>query len=217
LNRGEKLALAGFFLTEGIMQMTSADEIFTAIQNDPENEKYTKQGIQPLYYVDPQATILLISQAPSRKAQESMVFWDDASGQRLRDWMGVTTDEFYHSGKIAVLPLDFYYPGKGKQGDLPPRKGFAEKWHEPLLKLMPNIQLTLLIGQYAQRYYLGRKRQKTLTETVAHYQDYLPDYFPLVHPSPLNYGWLNHHPWFGERVVPALRERVRESFEWRSV
>jgi len=186
----------------------TADEIYQAIQADPQNQKLTLQGIQPLYHVDPDAEILLISQAPSRQAQAMMTFWDDASGDRLRDWMGVTKDQFYHSGKIAVLPLDFYYPGKQPHGgDLPPRKGVADKWHPALLKLMPKIQLTVLIGAYAQKAYLPT-RPKTLTATVAHYADYLPDYFPLVHPSPLNYGWLKQHPWFMTVVVPVLRQRV---------
>ena len=186
----------------------TADEIYQAIQADPQNQKLTLQGIQPLYHVDPDAEILLISQAPSRQAQAMMTFWDDASGDRLRTWMGVTKDQFYHSGKIAVLPLDFYYPGKQPHGgDLPPRKGVADKWHPALLKLMPKIQLTVLIGAYAQKAYLPT-RPKTLTATVAHYADYLPDYFPLVHPSPLNYGWLKQHPWFMTVVVPVLRQRV---------
>lgn len=187
----------------------SADDIFQAIQADSMNQSFTAQGILPLYHVDAHAEILLVSQAPSRQAQASMTFWDDASGNRLRDWMGVTKDEFYNSGKVAVLPLDFYYPGKHAHGgDLPPRKGFAEKWHAPLLALMPNIKLTLLIGQYAQKAYLP-KREKTLTATVAHYQDYLPAYFPLVHPSPLNYGWMHQHPWFVDDVVPELQAQVR--------
>ena len=174
------------------------------------NHDFTQQGMLPLYHVEPQAEILLVSQAPSRQAQASMTFWDDASGNRLRDWMGVTKDQFYHSGKLAVLPLDFYYPGKHEHGgDLPPRKGFADKWHQPLLELMPQIKLTLLIGQYAQKYYLPQ-REKTLTATVAHYRDYLPAYFPLVHPSPLNYGWMNHHPWFMTDVVPELQARVHQ-------
>lgn len=190
--------------------MQTAAEIFQAVQDDPQNQVFTEQGIQPLYHVEPGAEILLVSQAPSRRAQASMTFWDDASGNRLRDWMGVTKDQFYHSGKVAVLPLDFYYPGKHAHGgDLPPRKGFADKWHAPLLELMPNIKLTLLIGQYAQKYYLP-KCEQTLTATVAHYQDYLPDYFPLVHPSPLNYGWLHQHPWFLDSVVPKLQARVKQ-------
>ena len=162
----------------------------------------------PLYQIEPAAEILIISQAPSRKAQESMTFWNDPSGDRLRDWMGLTTDQFYHSGKIAVMPLDFYFPGKGVHGDLPPRKGFAEKWHAPLLALMPNIRLTLLIGQYAQKYYLQKHRQTNLTLTVQHYADYLPQYFPLVHPSPLNYGWFKRNSWFDQEVVPVLQTRI---------
>lgn len=190
--------------------MPSAQTIFQAIQRDPQNALFTQQGVQPLYQVLPQARILIVSQAPSKKAQQAMIFWHDPSGDRLRRWMGVSAAEFYHAGKIAVLPLDFYYPGKGKHGDLPPRKGFAEKWHQPLLALMPHIQLTLLIGQYAQRYYLGTAREKTLTATVQHYQTYLPRYFPLVHPSPLNYGWLHRNPWFETMVVPELQKRVRQ-------
>ncbi|WP_125706568.1 uracil-DNA glycosylase family protein [Lacticaseibacillus daqingensis] len=191
--------------------MDKADEIFKAIQADPANAAYTAAGIQPLYHIEASATVLLISQAPSRKAQESMVFWNDPSGDRLREWMGVTHDEFYTAGKLAVMPLDFYYPGKGKSGDLPPRKGFAEKWHPLLRPLMPNIELVLLVGAYAQKFYLGKTAQRTLTDTVRHYADYLPN-FPLVHPSPLNYGWMNRNPWYGETVLPALRQAVRHAY-----
>lgn len=190
--------------------MTVAETLFEAIQQDPQNQMYTEQGIRPLYHVEPNARLLIISQAPSRKAQASMTFWDDPSGDRLRSWLGLSRDEFYHSGKIGVMPLDYYYPGKGKHGDLPPRPGFAEKWHEQTRALMPNVALTLLIGQYAQKYYLQKTRQKTLTATVEHYQDYLPDYFPLVHPSPLNYGWLKQHPWFETAIVPVLQARVHK-------
>ncbi|MCI1986253.1 MAG: uracil-DNA glycosylase family protein [Lactobacillus sp.] len=187
--------------------MTTADEIFEAIKQDPDNAAFTAAGIAPLYHLEPEATILIVSQAPSRSAQAAKTYWRDASGDRLREWMGVSEQEFYHSGKIAVVPLDFYYPGKGKSGDLPPRKGFAEKWHAPLLRLMPKRQLTLLIGMYAQKYYLPQ-REKTLTATVQHFADYAP-YFPLVHPSPLNYGWLKKNPWFAATVLPALQRQIR--------
>ncbi|MFD1230078.1 uracil-DNA glycosylase family protein [Levilactobacillus namurensis] len=189
--------------------MTTVEDIKTAIRNDPENAVYTEQGWDPLFHVLPSATILVISQAPGRIAQQAKTYFNDASGDRLRDWMGVTRDQFYQSDRIAVMPLDFYYPGKGKSGDLPPRKGFAEKWHDPLLAMMPQVQLTLLVGQYAIKAYLGNKRYKTLTETVRHYPDYLPDYFPLVHPSPLNYGWQKKNPWFQTDVVPELQKRVQ--------
>lgn len=188
--------------------MQTVDDIFREIQRDPQNRNFTNKGILPLYHIEPDAKILIISQAPSRKAQESMIFWHDPSGDRLRNWMGISQNQFYHSGKIAVMPLDFYYPGKGPHGDLPPRKGFADKWHPLLLSLMPHVQLKLLIGQYAQKYYLQKNRQRKLTETVRQFEDYLPDYFPLVHPSPLNYGWLKQHPWFQTQVVPRLQDEV---------
>lgn len=189
--------------------MTDA-EIFAAIQADPQNAEYTSQNIPPIYQVDPQAEILIISQAPSKKVQETQIFWNDQSGDRLRQWMNLSREEFYQTNKIAVLPLDFYFPGKGIHGDLPPRKGFAEKWHAPLLELMPNVKLTLLIGAYAQKFYLQKRAQKNLTETVRHYQEYLPQYFPIVHPSPLNYGWFKKNPWFEAQVVPDLQRRVVE-------
>ncbi|CAM3038638.1 uracil-DNA glycosylase family protein [Lactiplantibacillus plajomi] len=179
---------------------------------DPENAGFTAKGWQPLIQVAPAAKILIISQAPGRVAQAANKSFDDASGNRLRDWMGVTRDQFYND-QVAIMPIDFYYPGKGKSGDLPPRKDFAAKWHQPLLDLMPNIQLTILVGQYAIKTYLGKSRQKTLTATVQHYQDYLPAYFPLVHPSPLNYGWQKRNPWFETAVIPVLQAKVADALQ----
>lgn len=193
--------------------MSTLQTITQAIKNDPDNAAYTAQGWEPLFHVLPTATILIVSQAPGRVAQQTATYFNDASGDRLRAWLGVTREQFYHSDKIAVMPLDFYYPGKGKSGDLPPRKGFAEKWHQPLLELMPQVQLTLLVGQYAIKAYLGTKRQKTLTATVQNYADYLPMYFPIVHPSPLNYGWQKRNPWFAEQVVPALQRQVQQALQ----
>ncbi|MCI1283840.1 MAG: uracil-DNA glycosylase family protein [Lacticaseibacillus songhuajiangensis] len=193
--------------------MNREDQIFEQIKQDPQNTAFTSAGIEPLYHATPEATIMIISQAPSRKAQESMVFWNDPSGNRLRDWMGIDKDTFYNSGKIAVMPIDFYYPGKGPHGDLPPRKGFAEKWHAPLLATMPKLQLKLLIGQYAINYYLGKSRERTLTETVRHYENYLPEFFPLVHPSPLNYGWLKKNNWFAADVLPVLQTKVQQALK----
>lgn len=118
-----------------------------------------------------------------------MKFWDDPSGDRLRTWLGVSRDVFYNSGMIAILPMDFYYPGKGKFGDLPPRKGFAQSWHPQLLKLMLDIQLTILVGAYATRSYLHLGYKDRLTDSVRDYQQYLPNYFPIVHPSPRNKIW----------------------------
>lgn len=185
-------------------------QIFKAIEQDPENQDFTAQGIKPLYYADADATINIIGQAPGRIAQAKGVFWDDPSGDRLRDWLGVSRDQFYNSGKIAILPMDFYYPGKGKSGDLPPRKDFAKKWHPQLLKLMPHIQLTILIGAYATRKYLGLKYKDRLTDVVKNYQHYLPQYFPLVHPSPRNQIWMAKNPWFEKQVIPDLQRRVQK-------
>lgn len=193
--------------------MDKFKQIYRAIQQDPQNKKFTAAGIMPLYSANPAARINIIGQAPGRIAQEKGIFWDDPSGDRLRDWLGVSREEFYNSGKIAILPMDFYYPGRGKSGDLPPRKGFAKKWHPQLLKLMPHIQLTILVGAYATRKYLGLGYKDRLTDIVKDYQHYLPQYFPLVHPSPRNQIWMKKNPWFEADVLPDLRTRVREIME----
>ena len=134
--------------------MSEIQKIKQAIMEDPQNQHYTKQGIEPLFAAPKTARINIIGQAPGLKTQEAGLYWKDKSGDRLRDWLGVDEDTFYNSGYFAVMPMDFYFPGHGKSGDLPPRPGFAEKWHPKLLKELPDIQLTLLIGQYAQSYYL---------------------------------------------------------------
>lgn len=189
--------------------MNSFDKITEKLRRDPRNVLYTKRNVGPIYQLNDKAEILIIGQAPGRKVEESGVPFADKSGEKLREWMGVSEEEFY-SQKIAILPMDFYYPGKGKTGDLPPRKFIAEEYHPEISKLMPNIKLTILIGQYAIKYYLGSEAQENLTETVRAFQDYLPKYFPIVHPSPLNFRWQAKNPWFEEEVVPVLRERVRE-------
>lgn len=190
--------------------METFEKIFDAIVIDEQNRDYTQAGIQPLYQIASDARIVVIGQAPGRKAQDTQMVWNDASGDRLRDWLGVTREEFYNASLFAHLPMDFYYPGKGKSGDLPPRKGFADKWHTAMLNLLPNLQLMILVGSYAQKHYLKNNPQKNLTETVRHYQEYLPTYFPLVHPSPLNGRWLKNNPWFEEEIIPELQLRVRQ-------
>ena len=180
------------------------------IMSDSDNKKYTDEGIEPLFSAPSTAKILIIGQAPGIKAQESRIFFNDKSGVKLREWMGIDDDIFYKSGLIGVVPMDFYYPGKGKSGDLPPRKNFAPKWHEKILELMPNIELIILVGKYAQDYYLHKNKKSNLTETVFHYEEYGPLYFPIVHRSPLNFRWQNKNPWFLENVVPKLKIRVSE-------
>ena len=183
------------------------------ISADPANAVYTKQGWQPVYTAHPSARILVVGQAPGRLAQESGTPWNDPSGDNLREWLGVDRDTFYDERLFALVPMDFYFPGSKKRGDLPPRKGFAEKWHPLIREQLPKIQLTLLIGQYAHAYYLGKRRKKTLTETVHAYEEYLPDYLPLVHPSPRNNIWHKKNPWFKKEVIPFLRRTVAQAIK----
>ena len=190
--------------------METLEDIKKAIIADSQNQAYTKQGIEPLFAAPKTARINIVGQAPGIKAQETRLYWNDKSGDRLREWMGVDYDTFYHSGYFAAIPMDFYFPGHGKSGDLPPRKGFAEKWHQQILELLPDLELTILIGQYAQKYYLHQKGTVKLTDTVKHYQDYLPEFFPLVHPSPRNQIWLAKNPWFAEQVIPDLQANVQQ-------
>ncbi|HPD12909.1 MAG TPA: uracil-DNA glycosylase family protein [Bacilli bacterium] len=187
------------------------EKIKQAIMADSMNKVFTDQGIEPLFKVSPEAEIVLVGQAPGRLAQATKMVWNDQSGERLRMWLGLSRKEFYESEKIAHMPMDFYYPGKGKNGDNPPRRGFAEKWHPLLLKEMPKVKTLVLIGSFAQKFYL-KDKAKTLTETVKNYDKYLPDYFPLVHPSPLNLSWLKQNPWFEEEVIPVLRALIRQKF-----
>ena len=188
--------------------LKNLDEITSSIIADPQNKEFTERGIFPLFSAPKTARINIVGQAPGLKAEQTRLYWNDKSGDRLRDWLGVDYDYFYNSGMFSVLPMDFYYPGKGKSGDLPPRSGFAEKWHPQILENLPNIQLTLLIGQYAQKFYLSDNKNN-VTETVKNYQKFLPHFIPLVHPSPRNQFWIERNPWFGEKVVPDLQKLVK--------
>lgn len=190
--------------------MSSLDDITQAIMADPQNKAYTDAGIAPLYSAPKTSRIVIVGQAPGIRAQESGVYWNDPSGDNLRDWLGIDRETFYQSEKIAIIPMDFYYPGKGKSGDLPPRKGFAQKWHPVILEQLPEVSLTLLIGNYAQHYYLKQKSSVKLTDNVKHFQEFLPQYFPLVHPSPRNNIWQAKNPWFKEDVLPELKRLVKE-------
>lgn len=167
-------------------------------------------GPAPVFRIHPEARIALISQAPGRLAHESGLAWDDPSGRRLRDWLGVTEQEFYDSTTFAVLPVGLCYPGKGSGGDLPPRPECAPLWHDKLLALMPRLELKILIGGWAQARYLGAEKKRTLTETVRNYEAYLPEYFPLPHPSPRNQLFLRANPWIEGQIIPVLKSLVRK-------
>ncbi|CAM3307448.1 uracil-DNA glycosylase family protein [Kibdelosporangium persicum] len=186
----------------------SLKRIRRELMADPANAWATEQGFQPVYQAGPEARIVIIGQAPGWRAQQSGVPFDDPSGVRLREWLAVTDEQFYDPSLFAILPMDFYYPGKGTSGDLPPRKDFAPRWHPRILAGMPDIRLTLLVGAYAQKHYLKDRIKPSLTETVRSYQDYLPGVLPLVHPSPLNFRWQNKNPWFTAEVIPVLRTEV---------
>ena len=185
------------------------DKIIKRLKEDSRNKSYTERGIPPIFQVSPKAQILIIGQAPGKKVEESLIPFNDKSGEKLVQWMGVDRDTFY-SEKIAILPMDFYYPGKGKTGDLPPRSFIAKEYHKDILDLMPDIKLTILIGSYSMKYYLGKSMKENLTETVRSYKEYLPKYFPIVHPSPLNFRWQKANPWFEGEVVPVLRDKVHK-------
>lgn len=194
--------------------MTEAFEALRLeIARHESNRDYLKMGYQPLFAAGEMARVAVIGQAPGIRAQTSGLAWDDASGLRLMRWMGINEETFRDTEKIAHIPMDFYYPGRGQGGDLPPRKDFAALWHQRLFDMMPDVQFTILVGLYAQKYYLGRSAGKNLTLTVSSYHQYLPQYFPIVHPSPLNFRWFASNPWFEEVLVPNLQEQVRKIFE----
>jgi len=183
-------------------------EIYKAIEAHESNLSYTKRGIPPLFTASTTSQIMIVGQAPGRIAEQTQKPWNDKSGDQLRRWMGVTREVFYDESVIALVPMDFYFPGKGKLYDLPPRKGFAQLWHPILRSHMPQIKLTLLVGKHAQDYYLG-ERTKSLTETVRSFESYIDHgFFPLPHPSPRNNIWKKKNSWFEEEVVPVLGREI---------
>ena len=165
-------------------------------------------GPRPIVSVAPSARVVIIGQAPGTKVHASGVPWDDASGEHLREWLGVDVETFYDANKIAIVPMGFCYPGKRKGGDAPPRPECAPLWHEQLLSHLPQDRLTLLVGQYAQRAYLGARRKKTLTDTVRAWTEYAPQYMVTPHPSWRSRRWMVNNPFFAEQVLPELRSRV---------
>ena len=165
---------------------------------------------RPVLRAHANARLLIIGQAPGSKVHASGIPWDDPSGDRLRNWLGINKNLFYDETQIAIIPMGFCYPGKGRSGDLPPRPECAPQWHAALLSRMPNIQLTLLIGQYAQRYYLG-KQHGTLTATVKAWRNYLPHYFALPHPAPRNQLWLKKNPWFETEVLSEVKKHTQNA------
>jgi uracil-DNA glycosylase len=167
-------------------------------------------GPRPVFQISRTACILVAAQAPGRRVHETGIPFNDPSGDRLRDWMGIDRAAFYDAAKIALLPMGFCYPGTGKSGDLAPRPECAEKWRKQLLDFLPDIQLSLVIGQYAHAWHLGERQKSTLTETVKNWKEYWPKSLTLPHPSPRNNMWLRRNPWLEEEIVPVLRGRVAQ-------
>lgn len=188
--------------------MTKIDKLLKEIRACRVCEAHLPLGPQPVLRASASARILIAGQAPGRRVHETGIPWNDPSGDRLRVWLGMTREQFYDDKRIAIVPSGFCFPGSGPRGDAPPRPECAPLWHPQLAELMPHIRVRLLIGRYAQAYYLARRCKKSLRETVLAYRDYLPIDFPLPHPSPRNRMWLKQNPWFESDIVPLLRAQV---------
>jgi uracil-DNA glycosylase len=186
--------------------LASLDSILTDVRACTHCVNHLPAGARPVVQLDSKARILIAGQAPGRKVHESGIPFDDASGRRLRDWMGISSQDFYNPLKVAILPMGFCYPGTGKSGDLAPRPECAPRWREKLLAHLPALEMTLVIGQYAQAYHFDANR--SLTERVRHWQQTWPALVPLPHPSPRNNIWLKRNPWFETDLLPTLRENI---------
>ena len=173
-------------------------------------EKHLPLGPRPVVLGRPSARLLITGQAPGTKVHETGISWNDPSGDRLREWLGLDRESFYDERRIALVGVGLCYPGRlPRGGDAPPRPECAPLWHPPLRAALPNIELTLLVGQYAQAYYLGERRKASMTETVRAWREYLPEFIPTPHPSWRTTGWLKRNPWYADELVPELRRRVR--------
>lgn len=182
--------------------------LLAAVRDCRKCEAHLPLGPRPVLRAAETARILVVGQAPGVRVHMTGIPWDDPSGERLRGWMGVSKDDFYDESRIAIIPMGYCYPGRGKGGDMPPRRECAQLWLDRLLSKLPRIDLTLLIGQHAQRHYLGGRRKSSLTETTKAWQDYAPRYIPLPHPSPRNTPWFQRNPWFEQQLLPEVRVRI---------
>jgi len=171
-------------------------------------ESFLPHSVNPVVQINPKARILIAGQAPGRKVHESNIPFNDASGNRLRDWMGIDKSVFYDPEIIAIVPMGFCFPGTGKSGDLPPRPECAKKWRARLLKQLPNIELTILIGMYAMKWHLKKEMAANLTETVRNWKKLPTHIVPLPHPSPRNFGWFKKNPWFEREVLPSFQRKI---------
>ena len=184
------------------------DNLLLQIRSCTVCQQHLSDGVNPIIAVSPKSKLIIVGQAPGRIVHNTGIPWHDKSGDNLRNWLGIDKSTFYDVDLVAIVPMGFCYPGKGKSGDLPPRPECAPLWHDKLFASIPNAELVLLVGQYAQNYYLGEKARNSLTETVLHFKSYLPTYFPLPHPSPRNNIWRAKNKWFDKDVLPELKKQV---------
>ncbi len=189
--------------------MTSFASLLTEVRACTLCEAYLPLGPRPVLQLHPNAKILIAGQAPGRKVHDSGVPFDDASGNRLREWLGVTREVFYDPEQIVILPMEFCFPGSGKSGDLPPRPECVSAWRKQLLEQLRHLEVTLVLGKYAQAYHFGESRS-SVTELVKSWRTYWPNMVPLPHPSPRNNLWLRRNPWFEAELLPSLRKSVSE-------
>ena len=188
------------------------DTLLTAVRHCRACEAHLPLGPRPVLQAGDAARILIAGQAPGLRVHMTGIPWDDLSGERLRAWMGVDKAFFYDASRVAIIPMGYCYPGRGAGGDLPPRRECAELWLDQLLAKMPHIELTLLVGQYAQQHFLGKRRKKSLTETTKAWRAYAPQAIPMPHPSPRNQPWFKQNPWFEQDVLTELQARIRGMF-----
>ena len=189
--------------------MTSLPSLLSEIRACTICTPHLPLGPRPVVQLSAKARVLIAGQAPGRKVHESGVPFDDASGNRLRAWLGVTREVFYDPKQFALVPMGFCFPGTGRSGDLPPRPECAQAWREQLLGHLRQVELTLVLGQFAQTYHFG-KSSGSLTDLVKSWRSHWPHMVPLPHPSPRNNLWLRRNPWFEAELLPPLRERVSE-------
>ncbi len=188
--------------------MRSSDCLLEDIQACTLCAEHLPAGPRPIVQFSVTSTIVIIGQAPGARVHESGIAWDDASGERLREWTGLTPDIFYDPAQVALVPMGFCYPGTGSSGDLPPRLECAPMWHDRVMAVLPPARLTLLVGSYAHQRYLVEDKKQSLTERVGKFHEYLPHYFPLPHPSWRSMGWMKRNPWFEHNVLPMLRDAI---------
>jgi uracil-DNA glycosylase len=185
------------------------ERLLTAVRQCRACEQHLPLGPHPVLQAGAAARILIVGQAPGARVHATGTPWNDPSGERLRKWMGVDANTFYDVSQFAIIPMGYCYPGRGKSGDLPPRRECATLWLDHLLAKLPQIELTLLIGLHAQRHFLGSRRKLSLTSTVKAWREFAPEYLPLPHPSARNTPWFQRNPWFDHELLPVLRERIK--------